>query len=554
MKAKKTALAYILIFITAFASLSMNSGTVSADVSVPEIIKIGLSYAGTADNMFTLSSETGMSIAVNEANTYKDLFKISSSSGIKIRKDIYYNIISGKEKEIAYVRAARYDGEVIGPYHIQIGDTYADINSAKQIADQVSSVAPSVFIAYDGGWRVWSQLYLEETECLNQIEVMKNELGDLKYSVVYPDKKRIQILDQATGQLLYIINSENKIKITPEEIQGKTSALQYKGKRYRGSITLQSQKESDVTVVNELPLQEYLYGVVPSEMPASWHMEALKAQAVAARNYTLVTMGRHSANGFDLCATEHCQAYNGMAQENSRSNEAVDATKGKVLIYDGKLAATYFHSSSGGHTENIENVWGSSLPYIRGVDDKYGLGSPNDNWTLQIDRKSIKDKLAQAKIDLGDILDIKPLEISEFGRVTKVEFIGAKDNITFEKEKLRSILGTRSLKSIWYKLKTDADIYITNSLSAPAALGRTSGMSVITAAGTSKVSSPANKVFVKGMTNTASYNINPNMYTFEGKGFGHGLGMSQYGAKGMAEAGYNYIKILEYYYQGAKVQ
>lgn len=311
---------------------------------------------------------------------------------------------------------------------------------------------------------------------------------------------------------------------------------------------------SDITVVNELPFDQYLYSVVPSEMPSAWPLEALKAQAVSARNFAISTMGRHNDHGFDLCNTEHCQAYNGMAQENERTTEAVNATKGKVLTYEGKLIATYYHSSSGGHTEDIQNIWGGSLPYIKGVEDSYSLGSPHDSWTLELDRAAIKEKLAQYDIDLGNILDIRPLEYSPYGRVIKLEIKGTKETRIFEREKIRTILGTKNLKSIWYKLKTDADLFVRGSLLGGNESGRASNMYVVSAAGTSKVSSSSNLIAVRGMSGTKKYSITPNTYTFEGRGFGHGLGMSQYGAKGMAEAGYNYQKILEHYFQGAKVQ
>ena len=554
MKAKRVVLAYLLITVVALASFSFDIETVHAGVPVPETIKVGLSFGPSAANIFSLGSETGMLISLFEDGVYRNLIQMDNPSGIKVRRDEYYNVIGGKESEIKYVRAAKYEGDVIGPFHIQIGDAYPDIEAARQVMAQVSSIAPSVYLAYDGGWRVWSQLYLEETECLNQIEVMKNEKSDINYSVVYPDKKRIQLLDASSGQLLMIVNSEAKIKAAPKEVQGKTCSLQYKAKKYRGSITLQSLTESDITIINELPFDQYLYSVVPSEMPYSWHTEALKAQAVAARNYAIVTMGRHTAHGFDLCSTEHCQAYNGVAQENSRTTEAINATKGKILTYDGKLVTTYFHSSSGGHTEDIENIWGGSLPYIKGVEDQYSLGSPNDNWTLKLDKAEIKDKLAKSGIDLGDIIDIKPLECSSYGRVTKLEIKGVKDTKIFEREKIRTVLGSKALKSIWYELDTDADIFVRGSLLGNSEEGRATNMYVVSAAGKAKVRIPSNKITVKGMSSSVAYNVTPGAYTFNGKGFGHGLGMSQYGAKGMAEAGNNYQKILEYYYQGAKVQ
>lgn len=546
MKAKKVVLIYLLI-----TALLM---TVYADIQIPETIRVGLSFGQSQANIFTLGSDTGVKISIFENGVYKELMSINSSAGIKVRRDRYYNIVNGSESEINYVRAAKYEGDVIGPYHIQIGEVYGDMDAARQMLERVSSVAPSVFLAYEGGWRVWSQLFLDESECQRQIQLMQNEIGDVRYTVIHPDKKRVQITDNATGQLILMLNSDEGIKVAPGDKQGSRGLISYKGKKYRGSIIMQSLPESDITVVNELSLDEYLYSVVPSEMPASWHMEALKAQAIAARNYAIATMGKHKGYGFDLCGTEHCQAYKGVEKESDRTTEAVNATEGKVITYNGKLITAYFHASSGGHTEDSENLWGTKTDYIRGVADQYSLGSPYDSWSLELDRAALKEKLAQANIDLGNIIDVRILEVTPYGRVTRLEIRGTKENMVFEREKIRSILGTTAMKSIWYKLKTDADIFVRGSLLDAPESGRASGMYLVSAAGSTKISGSAGKLSVKGMNGTKAYNAVPGTYIFEGKGFGHGLGMSQYGAKGMAEAGNNYQKILEYYYQGAKVQ
>ena len=128
------------------------------------------------------------------------------------------------------------------------------------------------------------------------------------------------------------------------------------------------------------------------------------------------------------------------------------------------------------------------------------------------------------------------------------------DKKTQKIRKYNLIYMEQILKSIWYELKTDADIYVKSTLAGSTQLTKATGMTVISSTGKAKAENTVNRIVVKGMSSTKSYSIVPNKYTFNGKGFGHGLGMSQYGAKGMAEAGYNYEKILEYYYQGAKVQ
>lgn len=554
MKAKSLTLIYILIAAIVFTSFSFNWDTVYADIAVPDTIRIGIGFGQSQANIFTLAAEGGLEILTYENGIPASLMKIKNTAGIRVRRDDYYKVLNGIESEIEYVRAAKYEGEVIGPYHIQIGGTYPDMEAAMQVQKRFSSIASSVFLAYEGGWRVWAQLYLDENECLKQIELMKKEISDAEYSVISPDRKRLQLIDNATGQPVLLVNSEQIIKVSPAVADGKTTAVQYKGKKYKGDILLQSMTDSDVTVINELSLDQYLYGVVASEMSPSWPLEALKAQAVAARNYALATMGKHNNQGFDLCSGEHCQAYKGMEKENVNIIQAVDATCGKILTYEGKAITAFFHSTSGGHTEDSENIWGTRTEYIRGVDDPYSLGSPNDNWILDMNRTEISEKLAKANVDVGEVIDMRILEVSPYGRVLRLEIKGTKDTKVFEKEKIRMILGTTTLKSIWYKLKTDADIFINGSMLEPARQGRASSMYVISAGGTTKIGSTPRKVSVKGMNGFNAYNTVPVIYTFEGKGFGHGLGMSQYGAKGMAEAGNSYVEILEHYYKGAKVQ
>jgi len=283
-------------------------------------------------------------------------------------------------------------------------------------------------------------------------------------------------------------------------------------------------------------------------------MEALKAQAVAARNYTIINMGKHNGNGFDLCSTTHCQAYKGYSKEHERTNIAVEETKNRLLYYGEKLATTFYHSSSGGHTENSENVWNDEIPYIRGVDDPFSLGSPNDSWILELDKGEIKKKLEENNMNIGDIIDINIIETSEFGRALKVEFSGTKGKVVLEKEKVRYLFGTSSLKSIWYNIKTDSDINIYDVTTDSIKVKRPAGLSIISTTGQRTVKPANEKISIKGLFNVANYNIIPYNYIFDGKGWGHGLGMSQYGAKGMAESGYNYVEILEYYYTGTKVK
>jgi stage II sporulation protein D len=543
---------FTLILIAALIISSFS--TTYADPSIPQTIKVGLSYNSATNNNFVVKSDGGMKIGIKSGTSYLDLFNYTAASGLKIRKDSYYNIVNNKETEIDYVKTVQYAGELVGPYHIQIGDIYSDYNAAKSVVDSMASLSQTVFMAYDKGWKVWAQLYVDEGECLTKIQLFKNDMPNYSYSIVAPDKKRVQLFDAATGKLLYIINAESDIKLEPLAVGDTIPTIYFGTLKYRGSLFIKRIAAGFINVYNELSFEQYLYGVVPSEVPYSWHMEALKAQAVAARNYSILNMGKHNADGFDLCNGQHCQAYRGLGQENARTNQAVDETKGKIVLYNDKPINTYFHSSSGGRTENSENVWTDTLAYIRSVDDKYGLGSPNDNWTKQYNKNDIKTKLIANKIDIGEITDIIPLKISDNGRVTLLEIRGTKGFTQLAKERIRTIMGSSEVKSIWYNITTDADLFVKDSSDLKPQLERAGELYVMSANGVQKLSNGNNKVNVKNQYTLKNINIIPEYYIFSGKGWGHGLGMSQYGAKGMAEAGFNFIQILEYYYTGAKVK
>jgi stage II sporulation protein D len=543
----------ITLFLIATFIISSFSITYAAP-NVPQSVKVGLSFNNAANNNFIVKSNNDMKLSIKSGTSFVDLLTYPAATGFKVRKDAYYNIVNNKETEINYTRAGLYNGELEGPYHIQIGDVYADLNAAKLVADSMISLSQTVYLAYENGWRVWAQLYLDESECLTEIQIFKNEMPNYTYTVVPPNKNRIQLFDSVSGKLLYIINAEQEIKLEPILVQNTTSVIDFGALKYRGILYLKRVAAGHINVYNELPFEQYLYGVVPAEMPYSWHLEALKAQAVAARNYGIINIGRHTADGFDVCNGTHCQAYRGFGHENARSNQAVDDTIGKLVLYGDKVIPTYFHSSSGGLTENSENVWSTVLPYIRGVDDKYGLSSPYDNWTKQYSKKDIQAKLLASSIDVGEIIDIVPLSISANGRVTCLEIRGTKGNTKLEKEKIRTIMGSSDIKSTWYKLTTDADLFVIDSVSGKSDTARAGSLYVMSAGGVNKLSTASNKVYVKDQYTLSNISVIPESYVFAGKGWGHGLGMSQYGAKGMAEAGFNFVQILEHYYTDTKVK
>jgi stage II sporulation protein D len=221
-----------------------------------------------------------------------------------------------------------------------------------------------------------------------------------------------------------------------------TSPLVFK-KPYRGTLTVTSDGKK-LTLVNTVPLEQYLYAVVPSEMPKTWLPEALKTQAVAARSYALAV--RKTGGAFDVYPDTRSQVYGGVEAESPTTTAAVDVTAGGVLTYGGKIATTYFFSTSGGRTAAINDVWKSSpVPYLVSVADPYDSLSPHHNWGPFV---FSTNKLKKALKLTGRLLDVKTT-VNASERVDSVQAVGEKGERTVSGSDVSSALG---LRSSWFSV------------------------------------------------------------------------------------------------------
>lgn len=271
-------------------------------------------------------------------------------------------------------------------------------------------------------------------------------------------------------------------------LEAEGGTLRVLERRYRGAIQL-SAVGDQVEVVNVLDIEAYLRGVVPSEMSASWPLEALKAQAVAARSYTLVSLD--PAGRYDLCATDECQVYRGVEAEQPRTDEAIAATAGVVVTYQGATARTYYHSDSGGAIASSQEVWGAAIPYLLARQDVQS-STPHRAWTVRLDPQAISASLAAAGVGVGTVDGLRVVKVSESGRVASLEVTGSSGSRVLSGLQLRTLARGWGLKSMRFNVQ--------GGLSA------------------------------------------------KGDGWGHGVGMSQYGARALAQSGYDYGRILAYYY------
>jgi stage II sporulation protein D len=340
------------------------------------------------------------------------------------------------------------------------------------------------------------------------------------------------------------------------------AAIQLNGKPYRGTIELvRGAASGDMSAVNVLTMNEYLYGVVPREIEASSSPEALKAQAVAARTYAMNTIGKHKEFGFDLCSTQDCQAYGGLSWEDARSSAAVDATEGRIVTWQGAPAQIFYFSSSGGHTEDVKNVWGSAFPYLEGVEDLYEAGnSYHYNWETVYTAREIKARLLENEVDIGDVRGVAVTKTSDAGRAIEVTITGTKGKKVYQNGACRTFLP--NLFSQMYSISGGsgsgggdggASVRAVDASGTLRTIGITGKTAVSGADGANQEikGNGGSAVSAAGIVNFPATGAS---FRFVGKGWGHGVGMSQEGAKGMADAGFSYSDILLHYFPGCVVE
>jgi stage II sporulation protein D len=305
---------------------------------------------------------------------------------------------------------------------------------------------------------------------------------------------------------------------------GGDAVLQLKNRAYRGRLVVRP-AASALRVVNVVALETYLPSVVGSEMPASWPLEALRAQAVAARTYAL--RQRRPDQPFDLKATVSSQVYKGVEAETASTREAVRGTRGLVLTHQNALINAVFHSSAGGTTENSGDLWQRQMPYLVSVAD-FDEASPVSRWRQELP----PPLLARAFAELGGVQRIDILSTTASGRVRQARVVGPSGQLLVSGAELRSRLG---LKSTLVRFEA-APFSFTEPQVPPSTWLSATGV---------LLSLPAPPPLLPPR--------NPTLVAV-GRGFGHGVGMSQWGALAMAQRGSSFQEILRHYYRGAQLR
>lgn len=477
-----------------------------------EVIKIGLQYNTT---------ETRKPLVTIKTSTSFEFGEIIDDAYVK-----YFDL---------NVNAFQYD--IDNKYHAAVGPfvsyrTASEYMKTHQLDGYVAK--NTAYYIFVGNFDTQSAAQNQANQLENGILVMPND-----QLVVLKNDKVFFAFDASTGD--YLVTSKDSGMLNDHATFGDMV--------YRGGFGAKRDNTSDITLINYLYMNEYLYGVVPREMSRDWPLEALKAQAIVARNFAIANINKFMDYGFNLDNTVNSQVYGGFKYEGPISNQAVDETDGLSLLYENTLVQAYYHSNSGGFTENSENVWSAELPYLKGVYDPFSLGAPNDVWTLTYSKTYIQDRLNELGYNIGVLKNFYVAEYTDHNRVFEAAFVGSNGTALLSKQAIRSTFGYNEVKSTLLKVTPDNALVITDGREFVSK--NPSGIPVLTSNGLETAN--RDLIVFDGKTST-TVNMTANEYTIEGKGWGHGLGMSQWGAKAMAEQGFTFEDILTFYYTDTHIE
>jgi stage II sporulation protein D len=480
-----------------------------------EIIKIGLQYPK--------SEEQGRLALVN----------ISTDSHFEFGEIIEQKYI--KHLELNGLDSFSFDFNedfyaVIGPL-----ETY---DASKQLSE---TLADDSFVVKGEGYYVYSKGYKSSQEAIEKVSQWQGHNA----SLVEPNKRLILI--KKSKNVFGYIDSTGDYLFSPVNSQLENAIFKFGNVNYRGGIGAKNQYFNDLSIINYIYMHEYLYGVVPREMSKTWPIEALKAQAVVARNYALVNQNKFMDYGFNLDNTVNSQVYGGFDWEGPISNAAVDATRNIALYHEGSLVNGFYHSNSGGYTENSENVWSQPIAYLKGVYDPF---STPDEFSLTYTNEMIEKRLKDHNYDIGKLLSFEISDYTPNNRVYNARFIGSISTIDLPKQTIRGVFGYNEIRSTLLKIEPDNGIYVSDGkdfyVKSPSSLHVISGDNTVEMASDAMV--------VSNGSDNKSFPFLASAYKVTGSGWGHGIGMSQWGAKVMAEQGYTFDQILTFYYQNTYIE
>lgn len=511
------------------------------------VLRVGLAYGSSALAAANLENSVGSGYRLGYFDGDLSFVELAQTGTARISMLKTQNLyLSGG----SYSAVQSAGAQVVGCYHIRLG-IYADLTSAQAAAGAVSGGFPAWI---DGNYEARTGAYAtrEEAQAACTAMGLAGEIvGTSSYGVSVVETGSTRILFQYDG------GSAQPFGVMPDVTGESEPVTWFKGYKYYGGFRYERIGGGDLTVVNVVNMEDYVRCVITWEMGASWPKEALKAQACCARTYAARNQDRHAAYHFDVCSEVHCQAYHGTQNLTANSIQAASECEGVYIRYGGALAETVYSSSNGGASESAENVWNSAVPYLVGKLDPYeALVSsriPNYSWSVTFTAEELATKLRAKGYICGSIVDFRVSETTPTGNVKAITFTdSAGKSWTFRKESARTLLGLRSQRYSVTGGGSGGGFYVDGGDK----LDTIGGCYAISGDGTvgqiSSVSSPY-VITSSGVSQLTARSGGGDTYVISGTGYGHNVGMSQYGAMAMAEAGYTYDQILKFYFTGVEL-
>ena len=315
--------------------------------------------------------------------------------------------------------------------------------------------------------------------------------------------------DSSTGRSITVSLGSNgtgllldgrRVRTNRVELRGRNGEIIIGGLVLGGQVVVKPMGIR-LLVINLVDLEEYVKGVVPAEMNTAWHPAALKVQAIAARTYALYQIRQNSQKDFDIMASTKDQVYRGRAGASGAATQAVESSRGIVLVHGDLPIFAAYHSTAAGATEDASYVWSMDLPYLKGVECPFDIDSPHYQWRTEVSMPLLERRLRDEGFPVGVIATVDTAAYTKSGRVAQVRILHSDGELYLRGEDLRRVLGYTTLTSTQFDLE------------------------------------------ILGLR-----------VQFNGKGAGHGVGLCQWGAKELAERGYSAETILRYFYPGTELR
>lgn len=517
----------------AFFAVLCLSSVISNAADYQSTLRVGIYYGSDTQSSVTFESEHGFEIGFLTDRSFSPLEKITSTS-VKALKS--------------------YEGT----YHL-LHSTHSTKEELQQSLVALRAAGVNAFPAYyNSSYCAFSGIFSNQNDAQWQAD------NGGAYAVPAAlSSSAVCLTDTKTGNILLVVDHNSSgLAVFSGERHNSDSFVSISGSSkgtYRGGFECRLLDSEKLTVVNIVPVEDYLYSVVCREMSPSWPVEALKTQAVCARNFALGRINYHSKYGFDVCKAVCCQAYSSTADQSDNVHKAVDETEGELLFYENQLVQAVYSSSMGSSTENVKNVWGSNFPYLVSVDNPYEDTENvyNGKWEKKLTTERATELMKSYGI--GTVTDISAIEYSDAGRVIKLRVTGTEGEKVFEREKCRTVFSEATYSQKYTVTKGGIITHPSVFLASDGLTFEKNLDSVSVLSGNNKTETLSGNYVTTDGKNTKKYlskssGGDPDTYTFSGEGWGHGVGMSQYGAKGMAEAGFNYEDILTHYYTGTHLK